>query len=240
MDLKSRFNKIFEFHRDHYDYMEIRIESSEETMISMKKSQLEDLTTTIELGGNIRVLKDGGWAFVVFNDLDRIEDLATEAVKKANILGKSKSVLAPVNSIQDEVYFNPPNDPRKINLGDKINLLKKYCQIIDNYGEPIVMSQVWYTEKFFSITFANSEGTFIIQEKWDMRGNIFAIASKNGITEYDTVMFGSVNDFEILYDREAEMKKICEIATALLDAPETQRWFIYYCFGSKYDRAFYS
>lgn len=219
MDVKARFQAIFDTYRDDCDYMEIRLEQSEETSIRMEKGSLENLSTYFESGGNVRVLKDGGWAFVVFNDLDQLEEMAETAVQQANLVGKSESQFAFVQPVQDEIRYEHPGDPRKMSLSTKIDQFKKYCQIIDEYGEPIIRSRVKYWEMFSTTTFVNSEGTYIIQEKVDLCGMIAAFASRDDETEYDIIGFGSIDDINVIFGLEEAVKKICESACDLLDAP---------------------
>lgn len=219
MDVKTRLQAIFDQYRNDCDYMEIRLEQSEETKIVMEKGVLKNLSSDFELGGNVRVLKDGGWAFVVFNDLDQLEKMAETAVCQVNLIGKSTSQFAPVKPVQDEIRYEHPGDPRKVSLSTKIEQLKKYCQIIDEYGEPIIRSRAKHWELFTTVTFANSEGTYIIQEKVDLCGSITVYASHSGETEYDMIGYGSIDDINVIFGLEDDVKKICESVCRLLDAP---------------------
>ena len=219
MDLKKRFQSIFDEHRENYDYMEIRLERTENQIIQLKNSDLENLTSDLEAGGNVRVLKDGGWSFVVFNDLNDLEEMAEKAVNAAQMVGKSESTLAPIEPVEDEVLFEPENDPRQVGLTKKIETLRNYCQIIDNYGEPIIMSRIFFGETFTTLTFANSEGTHIVQEKYDMKGGLIAYASRDGSTESDVMGFGSIESVEPIFGREEEVKQICTNLVELMDAP---------------------
>ena len=54
------------------DYIEIRIEESESNRILYRGRELEDIGITTSLGGNVRALKNGGWGFVSFNDIDSL------------------------------------------------------------------------------------------------------------------------------------------------------------------------
>ncbi len=222
MDLTSRFQQIFDRHRSEYDYMEIRLEKSDQTGFEMKNSKLTELSNVAESGGNVRVLNNGGWGFVVFNNLADLEESASEAVLQAKLVGRSKSVYAAVTPVHEEIYFDHPGDARKVSLAKKIDTVKKYCQIIDNYGEPINFSQGRFSEKFSTITFANSDGTYIVQEKCDMQVMILGMASKGDITEYDYYGNGSIDDINFIFGLEDEIHKMCQRLAALVDAPRVK------------------
>lgn len=220
MSLQSRFQDIFATYQGRYDYMEIRFEESEKNLILMKNSQLENLSTTFESGGNVRVLKDGGWAFVVFNDLADLEEMAKIAVEQAAISGKNKSILAPIPPIQDEIRYEHSGDPRKLSLKAKIDVFKKYAKIVEEYGEPISMSHIRCNDQVVKLTFANSEGSFIVQEKCDISGLIIVYASKENMTEMNYLGFGSIDDINVIYDKEDEVTELCKITDQLLNAPK--------------------
>ncbi|MCX6013929.1 MAG: TldD/PmbA family protein, partial [Chloroflexi bacterium] len=46
------------------DYLEIRIEETENTRIQYRGRELEDIGRSMSLGGNVRALVNGGWGFV--------------------------------------------------------------------------------------------------------------------------------------------------------------------------------
>lgn len=220
MDLiRNRFEKIFETYQQDYDYLEIRLEKSEQLRIMMKNSTLSELSKLTESGGNVRAYKNGGWGFVVFNDLEDLEVSAEEAIQQASLVGRSESSLADVEPVEEEIYYQHPGDPRLVSISDKISILKKYCQIIDDYGDPINFSRARYIEKISTITFANSEGSFILQEKCDIQMVISALASKGDITEVDYLATGSGDDISFIYGLEDEIEKICANVVALLSAP---------------------
>ena len=52
------------------DYIEAHLEENQFSSISYRGRQLESISKTISVGGNIRALVKGGWGFVSFNDLN--------------------------------------------------------------------------------------------------------------------------------------------------------------------------
>lgn len=204
------------------DYLEIRIEESENTNIVFAGPVLNQVSKSMEKGGYIRALYKGGWGGISFNNIDNIKEYAKSAIEQAKKVGKDKSILAPVPVVEDEVLLDLINDPRDVSFESKIELMRKYNDIVLNYHENIKSSNTAYFEKFTYLTFANSEGTYIYQEKMDLSGGVVAIASDGQNRQSGNAVFASTKDFNVALNLENEVKKACKLAVDLLSAPKVK------------------
>ncbi|GAF88495.1 unnamed protein product, partial [marine sediment metagenome] len=68
------------------DYTEIRIEHEARNQVQFQKDKLENLESSSEVGGIVRVLKDGGWGIAVFNDVSQLSDKVGEATRAASLV----------------------------------------------------------------------------------------------------------------------------------------------------------
>ena len=73
------------------DYVEAHLEESQFSSISYRGKQLESISKTTSVGGNVRALVKGGWGFVSFNDLTGLQEKVEMAVKQARFIGKETS-----------------------------------------------------------------------------------------------------------------------------------------------------
>jgi len=204
------------------DYAEIRLEETENTQLEYRGPHLTAVSQSQTYGGNIRVLVKGGWGFVSFNSLDELEKKLDLAVRQARFIARSnpKEVrLAPVPVVEDYVQAQLETDPRTIPLARKLQQLADYNQRILDGHEYITSSRAVYNETFRRVTFANSEGTYIVQEKLDLWGALAAMASKGGETQLGYHSFGSAKTYDVFLGLEPEIDYICDLAVRLLDAP---------------------
>ncbi len=204
------------------DYIEIRVEESKTDAIEYQGPELERAGGSIRFGGSVRAFVKGGVGFVSFNKLSDLETKVDLAIKQAELIGNRTSEstnLSPVKVIKDKVTVEPKENPVEIDLETKIQLFKSYNDIILSYGEPISSSRINYFDRFTTLYYANSEGSYIEQEKLDLGGNITAVAAKNGNTQLSRVGFGSSRDFGEARNLEDRVKLACERATQMLDAP---------------------
>lgn len=202
------------------DYMEIRVEDYENLNINIKTGDTQILEGR-ELGGNVRVLINGGWGFTSFNDLSLLNEFAEKAVKQAEKLGKLKFSLAPVPPAVDIVRPELIRDPRGITMKEKVELFNRYNNLVLNYDKKHMRNTFFtYKEELKRKYFSNSEGTFLDMEIIDMDLIIMITASKGDYSKSVYIMDGSSNNFNICYGKEEELEKNCRELIKHLDAPK--------------------
>lgn len=204
------------------DYVEIRIEETQVTRIDFRGPVLDNLGESVIYGGNVRALVNGGWGFVSFNRLEGLEDKVALAIRQARLVAErqpGESRLAAVPVVTDRVRAELEEDPRQVPLAAKKDLLEAYNRQILEFGPPIASSRVTYFDRFTRLQFANSDGTYIEQEKLDLGGGLVAVASRGGDTQVFSRGFGSSATFGVVRGLEEQVRDACERAVALLEAP---------------------
>jgi TldD protein len=162
----------------------------------------------------------GGWGFASFNgeeDMAASLKLAVDSAKAAGIAVNTESRLAKVPVVVEDVCPDWVLHPEAITLDEKIRILANYHKQVLSY-ENIPAASVHYGETCTTIVFANSEGTFIRQEKLDLAGSISAQGRKGDVSAIQTVGFGSSIGIDKVLNLNAEIQKMCERTQKLLDA----------------------
>jgi predicted Zn-dependent protease len=157
--------------RSRADYTEIRVEREWRTEVAYRKENLENLEASSELGGIVRCLVGGGWGIAVFNSLENLERRVEDAFRIAKAVSAKapeRAALAPARPVQDEVRVTLKKDPRSIPLKQKQELLRRYNELMLKHSGKIVSTTARYTDSFKEVTYANSEGTFIVEERPDV------------------------------------------------------------------------
>jgi TldD protein len=204
------------------DYVEVRIEETTETSIRFSGKELETMSTQAELGGCVRCLVNGSWGFVSFNDLAEMERFAHMAIAQAKVLGRGKTILAEVQPVEDEVALSLKKDPRGVSLDEKVSLMRAYNDLINGYSPQITSSSVIYFDRYHRITFGNSEGANVVQEKMDIGGMCSAICAEGNSTRTQRVTFGSNDDYSCAESIEGEVREVCQNAILQLRAPKVK------------------
>lgn len=204
------------------DYTEIRIERRWLNRVLFQREKLETLESATELGGVVRCLKSGGWGISVFNDLTNLSKHVEEAAAMAGVVAAATIdpvVLVDVPVVEDEVHVELEHDFRDVPLQRKVELAQSYNGIILGESDKIASTMVQYVDRFAEITFANSEGTYLVQEIPDITLLLGAAASDGkGDIQQGMETIGQAGGFEWVEGMEDQAQVAAKRAVAMLDA----------------------
>lgn len=208
--------------RSRADYTEIRVEREWRTEVFYRKNNLENLESSSELGGIVRCLVGGGWGIAVFNSLDDLPQRVADAYRIAKAVSAKipeSATLAPAQPVQDRVEVALKKDPRSISLRHKQELLSKYNELMLKSSDQIVSTNARYTDSFKELTYANSEGAFIVEDRPDVTLLLSATArdgEKN--IQRGAESLGWLAGFEAVENQEEKALKAAQRALDLLKA----------------------
>ncbi len=202
------------------DYADIRYEIKKVVSISFQGRDLTQIGSNSTDGYVMRVLKDGGMSSVVFTQENDAEKAARSAVENARLISKNinKPVqLAKTDVVQDTFIPKLKEDPRKITMAEKLELVRKYNDIPLGY-EKIVTTSIHYADLVREKYFINTEGTQIREDLVTTRV-VGAITSKEGnLTQDASVTAGGSNGFSTVRNQEQNFEDKTAKALDLLKA----------------------
>jgi TldD protein len=214
-------NLAEELKKHRADYLEARLEESQNSQITYRGKGLESIGRSAASGGNVRALVKGGWGFTSFNDFAKLSDRISLAVEQAQATGRDKSHLAPLESAVDSVPSGVAQNPVTIALAEKKRLLDEYNEIIWSTPQ-IQTSTIGYSDSYKKVIFLNSEGSFITQERADVILRLTAIAAKDGEVQQVSLSLGSRGDFGNIQNIHERVREMARNAVALLSAPQAK------------------
>jgi TldD protein len=199
------------------DYVDIRINESQNTVMVMQDGKVHEIRSGSDLGACIRVLMGGAWGFSFTTQLDRLEGMAEAALKLANTL-QSDVKLAPAEIKTDKVHSNAKIRPSEVSLDDKKQIMSEVEQAANL--EKVVSTTVNYVDAEGTTLFLNSEGTSLIVEETRVGLFLNAVAASQGIIQFGHKSTGGAKGFEAIQkeDLEALGRAAGSKAVRLLDA----------------------
>ncbi|PKB66973.1 MAG: peptidase C69 [SAR202 cluster bacterium Io17-Chloro-G3] len=203
------------------DYVEVRLEEGQGTHIRYRGRDLEEIGRTSSLGGNVRAIAGGGWGFVCFNNLDDLKEKVAQAVSHARVVGGEAVRLSPVEPRVDIVRPTIHRDPRTVPLKEKKRVLDEYVDIIWSTSG-IQSSVVGYGDGYRKVTFANSEGTYIEQEKIETTLRIAPMARDGTEVQQAGISLGASGDYSWVETLHDEVQILANRAVELLKAPQVK------------------
>jgi TldD protein len=208
------------------DYTEVRVEREWRTEVLYRGQDLENLETSLEFGGIVRCLVGGGWGIAVFNSLEELEQRVEDAHRIAGVVSDHVAEpveLAATEPIRDDVRASLERDPRHVPLQEKQSLVESYNDVMRRQGDKIVTTQARYGDSFREVTFANSEGTFIRQERPDVTLLLVSTAREGEANiQMGFESLGWAAGFEAVEGLESKAETAAQRALDLLEAKPVQ------------------
>ncbi len=206
--------------RSKADYTEIRIEEKETTRVVFRGKDLEVANANIDKGGIVRsLIKNKGWGVVSFNNLDDLFTKVDQAYQCAQVGSAPEPIeLASVEPVEKITTVEMKRDFRDIPLAEKKALAERYNQVVLSHSRKIVDTQAVYSDIFTHLILANSEGTYIEQEKPSVVVGTTAIARDGENVQQAHDSLATTQGYEYVLDKDELARKTAQKAVELLDA----------------------
>jgi TldD protein len=210
--------------RSKADYTEIRIEDKETSRVAFRGRDLETANANIDKGGMVRCLiRNKGWGVTTFNDLDDLVAMVDQAYQCARVGTVPEPIeLAPAEPVESITTAMLGRDFRHVPLSAKKALAERYNQILLGHNDRIVDTQSIYSDVFTHLTLANSEGTYIEQDKPSVVIGAFATARDGDNVQQANEVFSSTRGYEYVLDKDELVRKAAVRAVELLGARPVQ------------------
>ena len=206
------------------DYTEIRIEDKETSRVAFRGRDLETANANIDKGGMVRCLiRNKGWGVATFNDLDDLVAMVDQAYQCARVGTVPEPIeLTPAEPVESVTTAMLGRDFRDVPLSAKKALAERYNQILLGHNDRIVDTQSIYSDAFTHLILANSEGTYIEQDKPSVVIGAFATARDGDNVQQANEVFSSTQGYEYVLDKDELVRKAAVRAVELLGARPVQ------------------
>lgn len=206
------------------DYTEIRIEEKETTRVVFRGKDLETANANLDKGGIVRCLiRDKGWGVATFNNLDDLIAKVDQAYQCAQVGSVPEPIeLAEVEPVQQISTAQMGRDFRDITLGEKKAVAERYNEVVRGCSDRIIDTQSAYSDSFTHLILANSQGTYIEQEKPSVIVANVAIARDGDNVQQAHESLASTQGYEFILDQDEMARRVAQRAVDLLDAKPVQ------------------
>jgi TldD protein len=200
------------------EYAEVRLASSTGTTISLSGEQVEAFSAGETIGGSVRVLNNGAWGFISFNDPAGIKHHFRRALEISAALNtREKTKIRRQGALRRHFATEPRIDFDGVPLDEKFDLISGYNRILKS-SPRIQTTRATYRDTRSHYAYLNSEGSEITYDR-AYCGVSFASIAKDGsvIQPYSDSVSG-YGGFEIVQGREEMAGGVAKTAVDLLSA----------------------
>ncbi|MCE5214139.1 MAG: TldD/PmbA family protein [Methanobacterium sp.] len=192
---------IITFLENKADYIDLRINESQNNIIVMKDGKIQEIRSGNNWGGCVRVLKNGAWGVSYTSKPSQLKDTAESALKLVNFLNNDIK-LADVDHTKDDVKSKAKLKPSEVSLEEKKDIMSDVEKAANLDG--IVSTTLNYVDQEGRTIFANSESTLLQMEDSRVALFINAVAASEGLIQFGHKSTGGARGFEVLEKEDLE------------------------------------
>jgi TldD protein len=200
------------------DFCEIRVETRLTTRIVYHGHRLETVSTVVNEGGIVRALaRDGGWGMSTFNSLEDLPARVEQAWDNARLVPARSIVLAPRPTASEVVRATRAPGADAVTLAEQHALVSRYNDNLLGYSQ-VVDTQAAYVDQIVTLTYANSEGTHIVEERPMAQISLVATARDGTNVQRSADGQSSAAGYPTLLELDDLARRVATRATDLLSA----------------------
>jgi len=207
------------------DYADLFLEETEALTLAFDDGRVKTALSGLITGFGLRVLTGKTYVYLYASDPTegRLRELAAtmaEAVASgAKAVHPSSPPALPSRPERDRAHA-PSRDPRPVDRGAKVELLRRADAAMRAASPLVVQAQVNYVEKVQKVRIATSEGGFVDDERTRLLVFAASVAARDGVRERGHKGYGKNSGFEMFERRGPEEigKEAARIALVNLDA----------------------
>ncbi|OGC42468.1 Zn-dependent protease [candidate division WOR-3 bacterium RBG_13_43_14] len=206
------------------DYSDLRYEIKNETRITFRGEEINQLSSNTTDGYVLRVLKNGGLSTIAFTNLKELEKAIFTVCENAALSARHSSSafkLAPVNALADRFIPELDEDPANVSIDEKLDLTRKYNSI-PMKEKNILTTYLEYLEVARHKFFVSTDGLEIEEKITINRINGLITSSDGHFMQNIRVGIGGSNGFSTLRNQEDEFTERTALVLQLLDAKPVQ------------------
>ncbi|MDN5344852.1 MAG: TldD protein [Clostridia bacterium] len=187
------------------DFAEIFLERRRTTIISCEENKIERVTSGLEQGAGIRVIKGENTAYGYSNDLNRESLIQTANLVGKALPGQPGPVEITFQRPRAQVEFTIKKSPDQVPVDEKVALVQRANEAARAVDQRITQVTVGYGDVIQEVTIANSAGVLVEDQRVRCRFVVNAVATDGQAiqTGYESVgghqgweLFESVNPEE--------------------------------------------
>ncbi len=204
------------------EYLDIRLEESVITQIVYSGKELEKAGTNKKKGGSVRAFHRGSFGFATFNSIDELFKAVEEAQRLARISETKGPGLKRVDPVKDRVKAHVKDNPLEHSLEEKVDLARRYNDIILGAGEKVQSSRVLYEDRLVKTYFYSTEGTELEIEKIYCGVSFASFARDGSNVQMAFNSFGDQRGFETVLNHETDVEEVVKHSLDLLKAEKVE------------------
>lgn len=200
------------------EYAEIRLVASTGTSISLSGEEIEAFTSGDIVGGSVRVLNNGSWGFISFNDMADIERYFRRGIAiSSSVRAAEKTKIRRYGTVRQHFATETGKDFRDVSLEEKFTLISGYNSILKS-SPRIQTTRAAYRDARSYYAYLNSEGSDITYDRAYCGISLSSVARDGSVIQPYGDSVSGYGGFEIVQGQNDMAECVAKTSVDLLKA----------------------
>ncbi len=200
------------------EFAEIRFSASTGTSISLSGDQVETFSSGDTIGGSVRVLNNGAWGFISFNDLGDIENHFRRGLSiSSSLTVTDKTRIRRSGTVRRSFTTPMKKDFTRIPLEEKFELISAYNKILKS-SPKIQTTRAVYRDVTSCYAYLNSEGSELFYDRAYCGVQLSSVARDGSVIQPYGESVSGYGGYEVTEGREGLADEVVKTAVDLLSA----------------------
>ncbi|KKM11740.1 peptidase C69 [Clostridiales bacterium PH28_bin88] len=186
------------------DFAEVYLERKRNTGIGLEANQVERVVSGLDVGAGIRVISGENTAYAYTNDISRegLEKVAGVVARAAK--GPGKDLVLDLREVKPVADFTIGRRPDQVPVDDKVAVVQRANQTARAVDERVKQVTVGYGDVQQQVVIANTEGTYVEDERTRTRLVVNAVAAEGAAIQTGYEAAGGFCGFELFEEVSPE------------------------------------
>lgn len=180
------------------DFAEVFVEQKRVAGISLEAGRIERVSSGLDVGAGLRLVRDGHTAYAYTNDLSRAGLLEAARLVASAAGSASPGRSLDLRRVEPLVDFPIAEPPDRAPMEDKVEMVRQADEAARSVDGRVKQVSVSYGDVRQDVIIANSEGVFVEDRRVRVRLAVQAVAMADGVMQTGYEAAGGVAGLELL------------------------------------------
>ncbi len=200
------------------EFAEVRLSAGSATTISLSGDEIDMFTVGDTVGGSVRVLSNGSWSFVSFNNIADIGSFLKKGLSMAAKIAAGEKTKIRSTPASVARYSTDTVIPAgSVSMDEKYEQLKSYNDILHS-SPKVQTTRSTYRDVTGRYIYLNSEGSDLRYDRSYCGVSLASVAKDGAVIQPFHESVSGCGGFEIVLGREELAERVVRTAVDLLSA----------------------
>ena len=194
------------------DFADVFVEQRRTSAVFCEDNRIERVNTGLDVGAGIRVIQGDSTAYAYTNDLSPTGLREAAVIASHAVEGVKKDLILDLRSVTSPVELTVEERPDAVTIDRKVDVVETANKVARAIDPRIKQAAVSYGDVVQNVVIANSEGTYVEDERIRTRFVVNAVAAEGASIQTGYEAVGGSVGFELFRAKGVSPEEVAQEA----------------------------